>query len=230
MSTIQIPTEEITVPPPKTKKKKKKNKQQMKESQMSEWDTFEYEVEGAPWWMPVNDTIHYQNAPENVPDPNNNDKSGTVIQKPETERMDTTVIPTNQTVVDDYAQDIYDMDCVKIVINNNPWLQKQIADKVQNKRQYVLSIDFQINCRKYILFTSLLLFIVVITFVSSAYTRFYQFKGYAFNFIVVVILMYGIFVGFVCSELNRYQTRTILGFLNVYWSIIWIVIICLSLT
>ena len=80
--------------------------------------------------------------------------------------------------------------------------------------KYLLSIDFQVNCRKFIL-TSLLFFVVAMTYAASIYTGFYEVKGIGFNAAVCVILLYGLIVGFFCSDMNKYQTRTLLGLLNV---------------
>eukprot|EP01083_Nonionella_stella_P063914 166079_1 len=161
-----------------------------------ETPSYEYEIDGAPWWMPIDDSIRYDS---------DHDASA----------------KAKKTKNDNF----------KIVVDN-PWLEYQANHPSQkrDKRKYLLSVDFQVNCRKYLLFTSLLLFIVVMTFICSVYTGFYELKGYAFNFIVGAILTYGIIIGFVCSDMNRYQTRTVLFALNVYWSLAWIVIIGLFIT
>ena len=203
---------------PKTKKRKKSKKKKKKKkakSPKSEWEVFEYEIEGAPWWMPVNEEIQYKST-RDINENDNGDNGDGVVAK-------------SRTVIDPSSDDIQYMDNVKIIVEDNPWLEEN-AKKEQDKRQYILSIDFQVQCRKYILFTSLLLFLVLMTFISSAFTGFYEWRGYLFSFVVIGILIYGIYTGFVCTEMNRYDTRRIILLLNIYWTIAWIVIFLLFIT
>ena len=200
---------------PRQKKRKRRRRKKKKKKAIpkddKEW--FEYEIEGAPWWMPVDQSIQYKST-KNLGD--NNQNTSVAVSK-------------SQTVVDPTGDDVQYMDNVRIIVPDNPWLE-QNAEKEEDKRQYVLSIDFQVNCRKFILFTSLLLFLVVMTLISSSLTGFYEWRGYVFTFAVILILGYGIFVGFVCTEMNRYTVRTVLILLNIYWTVAWIVIVGLFFT
>jgi len=202
----------------------------------AEEEQYEYEIEGAPWWMPINQNIEYQPgaAPgdaHNIPDLDN-----------------------NVSIINPYDEDVAYMDSVKVLVNDNPWLNQMANEKFkesidnemdndklieassgkqhekESKRKYLLSIDFQVNCRKFILFTSILFFIVAMTYAASIYTGFYHIKGIGFNAVVCVILIYGLITGFFCSYLNKYSTRTLLGLLNIYWIIAWSTVFGLMIT
>eukprot|EP00485_Elphidium_margaritaceum_P013302 CAMPEP_0202727650 /NCGR_PEP_ID=MMETSP1385-20130828/185230_1 /ASSEMBLY_ACC=CAM_ASM_000861 /TAXON_ID=933848 /ORGANISM="Elphidium margaritaceum" /LENGTH=523 /DNA_ID=CAMNT_0049393893 /DNA_START=21 /DNA_END=1593 /DNA_ORIENTATION=- len=179
---------------------------------------YQHEIEGAPWWMPIDPGINYEpgapGAPPEIFDHDGEQRGG--------ERSSISV----------FDDDVSHMDAMKLVVENNAWMQ-QIANNRGDQaaqRRYLLSIDYQVNCRKFLLFTSILLSLVLATGAMSIYSGFYELKGNIFNSVVLGIMLYGIVVGIVCTQLKQCGLRPVLWVLNLYWAIAWLTVVCLFAT
>jgi len=166
--------------------------------------SFVYQIEGAPWWLPVNPDISYDEPGANYDaQPQNDDDaidsvSVSVIDVPYFEEMAEVRYP----VGDD----------------------KEARQWEESRRKFLLSIDYQINLRKFTLFTTLLLFLCGFTFVASLVTDFYGFKGWIFNSAVTLLLVYGLLVGAICSYMRRFSAACLLRILSLYWLCCWLCI------
>ena len=207
-------------------------------------ESFVYAIEGAPWWMPINIDVSYEPGA-------NPDGADNAIQHGEWEDFNTEhdadlphPIPGN---ADPFASvggsDPFAMDAVSVQTIRAPYFEsladvrfpegdgvEQANQRDEARRKFLLSIDYQINCRKFILFTSLLFFIVAMTFGVSVWREFYELKGWGFNSMVLLLLLYGLAVGAICSNMMRYSAQCLLRMLNVYWICCWLTIIGLFVT
>ena len=166
-------------------------------------ENIDNEGEGIPWWMPLNpggndDLQVFPNA--SAPD-----KKDIIVQ--EIENRMTSV----RDIIDDSSKDLQE------------YFQALKSTKVQRR----ILIDFKVNTRHFLLYTSILLFLVVLTNIGSGLTHFYHFKGYFFNGAVILFLLYGLYVGNICTypiklfSKNRYNK--IIFHLHFYWIFSWII-------